>query len=190
MAIDLKKGGKINLQKEKPGINKITVGLGWDVNEGTSPHQFDCDASVLILGENGKLLTDEYFVFYNNKISPDGAVVHTGDNRTGIGEGDDEIINIELSKLNPHAMQIVFAITIDQAEERKQDFSMIENSFARVYNTETNEVLCQYLLNEKFPGANALIIGRFYKKNDNEWIFEAFDLAYQDGLGGLIEYYQ
>jgi tellurium resistance protein TerD len=189
MAINLKKGGSINLRKEKPGINKITVGLGWDVNDGASPHQFDCDASVFILGENGKLLTDKHFVFYNNKISPDGAVVHNGDNRTGVGEGDDETINIELSKLNPQVKQIVFAITIDQAEERKQDFGMIANSFARVYNAETNELLCQYLLDEKFSGTNALIIGRFYKSG-NDWIFEAFDLAYQNGLGGLVEYYQ
>lgn len=189
MAIDLKKGGSINLNKEKPGINKITVGLGWDVNEEASPYQFDCDASVFVLGENGKLLSDEYFVFYNNLKSPDGAVFHNGDNRTGAGEGDDETINIELSKLNPKVSQIVFAITIDQAEERKQDFGMIANSFARVYNSATGEVLCQYLLDEKFPGTNALIIGRFYKSG-SEWIFEAFDLAYQDGLGGLVEYYQ
>jgi tellurium resistance protein TerD len=189
MAINLKKGGSINLQKEKPGINKITVGLGWDVNNGASPHQFDCDASVFVLGESGKLLGDEYFVFYNNKISPDKAVVHLGDNRTGEGEGDDETINIELSKLNPHVTQIVFAITIDQAEERKQDFGMLQNSFARVYNTETGEVLCQYILEEKFPGSNALIIGRFYK-SDEQWFFEAFDLSYTDGLGGLVEYYQ
>jgi tellurium resistance protein TerD len=189
MAIDLKKGGTINLQKEKPGINKVTIGLGWDVNDGASSYDFDCDASVFILGENGKLLTDEYFVFYNNKVSPDRAVVHAGDNRTGAGDGDDESINIELSKLNPQAAQIVFAITIDQAEERKQDFGMIANSFARVYNQETGEVLCQYLLDQKFSGANALIIGRFYKSG-SEWIFEAFDFAYQDGLGGLVEYYQ
>jgi tellurium resistance protein TerD len=189
MAINLKKGGSINLQKEKPGINKVTVGLGWDVNEGASPYPFDCDASVFILGENGKLLTDEHFVFYNNLKSPDGAVVHNGDNRTGAGEGDDETIGIELSKLNSQVSQIVFAITIDQAEERKQDFGIIENSFARVYNTETGELLCQYLLDEKFAGANALIIGRFYRSG-NEWIFEAFDLAYQGGLSSLIEYYQ
>jgi tellurium resistance protein TerD len=186
MAIELKKGGSINLNKKNPGINEIIVGLGWDVNEGA---QFDCDASVFVLGENGKLLSDEYFVFYNNLKSPDGAVVHNGDNRTGEGEGDDETISIELSKLNPQVAQIVFAITIDQAEERKQDFGMIENSFARVYNAITGEILCQYLLNNKFPGSNALIIGRFYRCG-NEWIFEAFDLAYNEGLAGLVEYYQ
>jgi tellurium resistance protein TerD len=189
MAIDLKKGGTINLQKTKPGISRITVGLGWDVNEGASPYEFDCDASVFILSEDGKLLTEEHFVFYNNLKSPDGAVIHNGDNRTGVGEGDDETINIELSKLNPQAAQIVFAITIDQAEERQQDFGMIANSFARIYNTETSEVLCQYLLDDKFPGTNALIIGRFYKSG-SDWVFEAYDLAYQNGLGGLIEYYQ
>jgi tellurium resistance protein TerD len=189
MAIDLKKGGSINFQKANPGLNRIIVGLGWDVNEGASPYPFDCDVSVFILGENGKLLTDEYFVFYNNKVSPDGAVIHNGDNRTGAGEGDDETVNIELSKLNPQAAQIVFAITIDQAEERKQHFGMVSNSFARVYNADTGDVLCQYLLNEKFSDANALIIGRFYK-GGSEWIFEAYDLAYRDGLGGLVESYQ
>ena len=189
MAINLKKGGSINLQKEKPGINKITVGLGWDVNDGASSYQFDCDASVFILGDNGKLLADEYFIFYNNLKSPDGSVIHNGDNRTGAGDGDDETITVELSKLNPLATQIVFAITIDHAEERKQDFGMIQNSFARIYNSESGEVLCQYILEEKFPGSNALIIGRFYKV-DSDWVFEAFDLAYTDGLGGLVEYYQ
>ena len=187
MAINLKKGSSINLNKEKPGINMITVGLGWDVNDGASPFQFDCDASVFVLGENGKLLSDEYFVFYNNLKSPDGAVIHNGDNRNGVGEGDDETISIELSKLNPKVTQIVFAITIDKAEERKQHFGMIANSFARIYNALTGEVLCQYLLNDKFPGTNALIIGRFYKSS-SEWIFEAFDLAYQNGLSGLVEY--
>ncbi len=115
--------------------------------------------------------------------------VHAGDNRTGVGEGDDETINIELSKLNPQVTQIVFAITLHEAEERKQDFGLLQNSFARVYNAETGEVLCQYILEEKFPGSNALIIGRFYK-SDGQWIFEAFDLAYAEGLGGLVEYYQ
>lgn len=115
--------------------------------------------------------------------------MHNGDNRTGVGEGDDESIDIELSKLNSQATQIVLVITIDQAEERKQDFGMITNSFARVYNAETGEVLCQYLLDEKFSGANALIIGRFCK-NGNDWIFEAYDYAYRDGLSGLVEYYQ
>jgi tellurium resistance protein TerD len=189
MAINLKKGGSINLQKEKPDIREVTVGLGWDVNDGASPFAFDCDASVFILGENGKLLSDDYFVFYNNLKSPDGAVVHSGDNRTGDGDGDDESIQIDLAKINPQVAQIVFAITIDQAEERKQDFSMIKNSFARVYNSGTGEVLCQYLLEEQFSGSNALIIGRFVK-DSNTWNFEAFDLAYQDGLGGLVEYYQ
>lgn len=189
MAINLKKGGSINLQKEKPGINSIIIGLGWDVSDGASPFQFDCDASVFILGENGKLLTDDYFVFYNNLKSPDGAVVHNGDNRTGAGDGDDETINVVLSNLNPQVSQIVFAITIDKAKERKQDFGMIKNSFARVYNAETGEVIFQYLLEEKFSGANALIIGRFYRSG-SEWVFEAFDLAYQDGLDGLVEYYQ
>jgi tellurium resistance protein TerD len=188
MAINLKKGGSINLHKEKPGISKITVGLGWDTNDSASSHPFDLDASVFILGENGKLLSEGDFVFYNNLKSTDGAVQHSGDNRTGAGDGDDETIYIELPKINPAAQQIVFAITLDKAEERKQDFGMVKNSFARVYNTETSEVLCQYVLEEKFSGANALIIGRLCK-SASEWVFEAFDLAYNEGLEGLVEYY-
>ncbi|MEI8048741.1 MAG: TerD family protein [Bacteroidota bacterium] len=189
MAINLAKGGSINLQKEKPGIDNVTVGLGWDPNAGASSFDFDLDASVFVLGENGKLLSDEHFVFYNNKTSPDGAIVHMGDNRTGAGDGDDEVVNIQLSKISPLVMQIVFAITIDQATERKQDFSMVENSFARVYNAASGEMLCQYTLQDKFPGSDALLIGRFYRSG-SEWVFEALENAYNNGLGGLIEYYQ
>jgi tellurium resistance protein TerD len=189
MAINLKKGGSINLQKEKPGIDKVTVGLGWDPNAGASSFQFDLDASVFILGDNGKLLSDLHFVFYNNKTSPDGAIVHAGDNRTGAGEGDDEVINIQLSKLDQKVMQIVFSITIDQAAERKQDFSMVDNSFARVYNSATGEILCQYTLQDKFPGSDTLLIGRFYRAGI-EWVFEALENPYNNGLEGLIEYYQ
>jgi tellurium resistance protein TerD len=189
MAINLSKGGLINLQKTKPGIDMITVGLGWDANSGTSTNPFDLDASVFILGSNGKLLSDSHFVFYNNKTSPDGAVVHQGDNRTGAGEGDDEVINIQLSKINQNVHQIVFAITIDQAAERNQNFGMVENSFARVYNALTGEILCQYTLQDKFPEGDALLIGRFYRA-EKEWIFEALSNAYNNGLMGLIEYYQ
>jgi tellurium resistance protein TerD len=176
---------KINFQKEKSVVDKITAGLGWDVNNGASPHQFECGASVFILGENGKLLSDDYFVFYNNKPSPDGAVVHQGNNRTGEREGDDETVNIMLSKLNPQATQIVFAITIDHTEERRQDFGMIQNSFARIYNAATGEALCRYILEEKFQDSNALIIGRFYK-SEEQLIFEAYGLACNDGFGRFI----
>lgn len=187
--INLKKGGTFNLKKEKPQIKNVTLGLGWDVNDGASPYQFDCDASVFILGDNQRLIADEYFVFYNNKVSPDGAVAHQGDNRTGAGDGDDESIKIDLQKIDPRATQIVFVITIDQAEERKQDFGMIAGAFARVYDGDTNETLVQYDLNQKFPGADALIIGRFYKMG-SEWIFEALESSYTGGLQTLIDIYQ
>lgn len=187
--INLKKGGTINLKKTKPELRKVILGLGWDVNDGASPFQFDCDASVFVLGENGKLLADEYFVFYNNKVSPDGAVIHKGDNRTGAGDGDDEQIEIDLTKVNPAAMQIVFAITIDQAQERKQDFGMIQNSVAHVYDGNTAEMLVEYQLQEKFPGIDALLIGRLYKAG-SEWVFEALSNTYTGGLETLVEFYQ
>jgi tellurium resistance protein TerD len=187
--INLSKGSKINLQKEKPGIERIAVGLGWDVNEGSSQYPFDLDASVFITNAEGKLIEDEYFVFYNNKMSPDGAVVHTGDNRTGAGEGDDETINIDLSKLNPAAAQIVFAITIDDAKKRAQDFGMVPNAFAHIYNRDTNELFVEYNLSGNFAGADAVLIGRFWK-GPAGWEFEALDNAYTDGLAGLVEFYQ
>ncbi len=186
--INLKKGGKINLQKTKPGLSKLTLGLGWDVNEGASKFQFDCDASVFILGENGKLISDEHFVFYNNKISPDGSVVHNGDNRTGAGDGDDETINIDLTKISSNARQLVFAISIDQAEERGQDFGMISGAVAHVYDNTNNELLIEYNLNEKFAGTDALLIGRIYLMPEG-WEFEALSNAYNGGLQTLIDIY-
>lgn len=188
MAINLKKGGGINLQKERPGIDRIAVGLGWDVNEGSSKFPFDLDASVFLVGANGKILTDEYFVFYNNKTSPDGAVQHMGDNRTGAGDGDDETITIQLSKINPEVVQIVFCISIDQAAQRQQDFGMIPNAFAHIYNLDTNELFCEYQLTESFPGTDALIIGCF-NRNGATWDFQALGNAYSGGLEYLVGYY-
>lgn len=188
MAINLKKGGSINLEKEKPGIENINVGLGWDVNDGASAFPFDLDASVFMVGANGKIISDEYFVFYNNKISPDGAVTHLGDNRTGAGDGDDETIKIQLSKINPEVVQIVFAITIDQAAERQQNFGMVPNAFTHIYNADTNELFCEYSLTEKFGSADALIIGCF-NRNGDSWNFEAMGNAYNGGLEFLVGYY-
>lgn len=190
MAINLKKGGTINLNKEKPGLNNITLGLGWDVPETGAT--FDLDASVFILNSDGKLVSDEHFIFFNNLQSPDGAVTHTGDNRTGAGDGDDESVNIQLNKLTSDATQIVFAITIDEATKRNQDFSKVKSAFVRIYNSDTNEMFCQYYLTEKFDGSigsDALLIARFFKSN-NEWVFEAMENAYDFGLGGLVEFYQ
>lgn len=187
--INLKKGSRFNLQKEKPGIDRIAVGLGWDINEGASSFPFDLDASVFVLNANGKLVADEYFIFYNNTVSPDGAVMHTGDNRTGVGDGDDETINIDLSKLTPEAVQIIFAITIDEAEKRQQHFGMIPNAVAHIYNRDTNEQFVEYNLTGNFEGVDAVLIGCF-SKGENGWEFQAMGDGYPGGLGGLVEFYQ
>lgn len=190
MAINLKKGSSINLQKEAPGLNKIAIGLGWDVNESASSSPFDLDASVFVLNDQNKLVSDEYFVFYNNLKSPDGAVCHLGDNRTGEGDGDDETIMIDLKSLNPSACQIVFAITIDEANTRGQNFGMVPNAFAHIYNAETSELFGEYLLNTgEIASADSTLIARFYKNGDS-WEFEALELGYQGGLMTLIELYQ
>ncbi len=127
MAINLEKGQRVAVE-----LPKFTVGLGWDENNSNTGCNFDLDASAFILGENGKIPADEYFVFYNNLVSPDGAVEHTGDNQDGSGSGDDESINIDLSKIDPRAAEIVFVVTIHKCEERRQNFGQVRNAFIRI----------------------------------------------------------
>lgn len=188
MAINLSKGSKINLKKEQPALKHAVVGLGWDANEGSSNYQFDLDASAFMLGENNKIPNELFFIFYNNMKSPDGAVIYSGDNRTGAGEGDDETIKIDLSKVDPSILQILFVVSIDQAEERKQNFGMVSNSFIRIYNEDTAEVLYTYMLQESFPNATAIIMGRLVK-SENEWSFEAMGNGFDGGLQTLIDLY-
>ena len=134
MAINLQKG-----QRESINAPKFTVGLGWDTNSSTTGTDFDLDASVFILGENKKLLSDSHFVFYNNLKSPNEAVVHTGDNRTGAGDGDDEQILVDLSKIEPNAAEICIVVTIHEAAQRGQNFGQVRNSFIRIFDSVTNQ---------------------------------------------------
>ncbi len=177
--INLEKGQRVNVD-----LPKFTIGLGWDTNSSSTGVDFDLDASVFILGENRKILNDNYFVFYNNLKSPDEAVEHTGDNLTGEGDGDDESIKIDLSKLTPAATEIVVVVTIHQAESRKQNFGQVHNSFVRIYNTDTNEEILKYELEEDFSVETAVEFGRIYKKN-GQWKFEALGVGQK---GGLQEY--
>ena len=177
--INLEKGQRVNVD-----LPKFTIGLGWDTNSSSTGVNFDLDASVFILGENRKILNDNYFVFYNNLKSPDEAVEHTGDNLTGEGDGDDESIKIDLSKLTPAATEIVVVVTIHQAESRKQNFGQVHNSFVRIYNTDTNEEILKYELEEDFSVETAVEFGRIYKKN-GQWKFEALGVGQK---GGLQEY--
>lgn len=181
--INLEKGQRVNVE-----LQKFTIGLGWDTNSSSTGDDFDLDASAFILGENKKLLSDDYFVFYNNLKSPDEAVEHTGDNLTGEGEGDDESIRVDLSKISPAAYEICFVVTIHKAEERKQNFGQVHNSFIRIYNTDTNEEIMKYELEEDFSIETAVEFGRLYKKN-GQWKFEAIGVGQKQGLQEFFNKY-
>ena len=149
--INLEKGQRVNVD-----LPKFTIGLGWDTNNSSTGFDFDLDASVFMLGENKKILADEYFVFYNNLKSPDGAVEHTGDNLTGEGDGDDESIKIDLTSINPQVSEIIVVVTIHKADERKQNFGQVHNSFIRIFNTDTQEEILKYELEEDFSVETAV----------------------------------
>ena len=183
MAINLEKGQRVNI-----GLPKFIVGLGWDANASSTGEDFDLDASVFILGENKKLVSDGHFVFYNNLTSADGAVEHTGDNRTGEGDGDDEAIKIDLSKVDPRATEICFVVTIHEADARRQNFGQVRNSFVRIYNPDTNEEILKYELEEDFSIETAVEFGRLYKRND-EWKFEAVGVGQKGGLTDYLNKY-
>lgn len=187
MSLNLQKKGKLNLTKPNPGLSDIFAGLGWDMaNPGSKT--VDCDVSVFMLGENGKVPQDEYLVFYNNVVSPDNAVRHSGDNRTGAGEGDDEVIEIQLSAVNPSVNQIIFCVTIHEAESLNQSFGDIQNAFIRIVNKAKNEELCRYTLDEQFSNADSVIIGRMYRLG-SDWEFEAMGSPFSGGLEKLVELY-
>ncbi len=183
MAINLEKGQRVNV-----GLPKFVVGLGWDANSSSTGEGFDLDASVFILGENKKIISDSHFVFYNNLISPDSAVEHTGDNLTGAGDGDDESIKVDLSKINSSVSEICFVVTIHKAEERKQNFGQVRNSFVRIYNPVTNEEVLKYELEEDFSVETAVEFGRLYKRN-GEWKFEAVGVGQKGGLADYLNKY-
>lgn len=183
MAINLEKG-----QREVITAPRFTVGLGWDTNSSASGSAFDLDASVFILGPQGKLLSDQHFVFYNNLKSPNGAVEHTGDNRTGEGEGDDEQIKIDLSHIEDTAAEIRIVVTIFEAETRRQNFGQVRGSFVRIFDTATNQELLKYELEEDFSIETAVEFGRIYRK-DNTWKFEAVGAGTKGGLADYLNKY-
>lgn len=183
MAINLQKG-----QRESINAPKFTIGLGWDTNSSSTGTGFDLDASVFVLGENKKLLSDGHFVFYNNLKTPDGAVEHTGDNLTGDGDGDDEQIKVDLSKIDAAASEICVVVTIHDAESRRQNFGQVRNSFVRVFDTNSNSEILKYELEEDFSVETAVEFGRIYKRN-NEWKFEAVGMGLKGGLQDFLTKY-
>lgn len=183
MSVTLQKGGNVSLNKQAPNLKKIAIGLGWDARS-TSGLDFDLDASVFMLGENGKALSDQHFIFYNNLKSPDGSVVHQGDNLTGAGEGDDEVVNIHLDNVPANVSKVVFTVTIYDAETRRQNFGMVQNAFIRVVNLDGQQELTRYDLMEEFGLETAMIFGELYRYN-NEWKFRAVGQGFEGGLGAM-----
>ena len=184
MAVSLKKGQKVDLTKTNPGLKNILIGLGWDTNKYDGGADFDLDASVFLLGANGKVASDDDFVFYGNLKHKSDSVEHLGDNLTGAGEGDDEEIKIDLSKVPEAVEKIDFTVTIYEADERKQNFGQVENAFIRVVNAETNEELIRYDLGEDFSVETAVVIGELYR-NKGEWKFNAIGSGFSGGLAAL-----
>ena len=188
MPINLSKGQKVSLTKGNPRLKKIMVGLGWDVNAFDSGADFDLDASVFMLGSNGKCPTNKEFIFYGNLEHSSGAVKSMGDNLTGIGDGDDEQIQIDLSKIPENISKIAFTVTIYEAEERRQNFGQVSNSFIRIVDDVTNRELLRYDLGEDFSIETAIVVGELYRYN-GEWKFNAVGSGFQGGLAALCGYY-
>lgn len=188
MAINLEKGGRINLEKEAPGLKKVLIGLGWDGNASDTGAEFDLDASAFMLDAADKLTVDGGFVFYNNLKSFDGALIHSGDNRTGAGDGDDEMLTLELSKVDAAIVNIPFVVTIHEAAQRSQNFGQVRNAYVRLVDAETNKEIAKYELDEDFSAETAVEFGRLYKK-DGEWRFQAVGTGFKTGLDAFVNKY-
>ncbi|MCI7812819.1 MAG: TerD family protein [Lachnospiraceae bacterium] len=188
MPVCLSKGQKVSLTKDNPGLQKVVVGLGWDVNRYDTGGDFDLDASAFLLTESGKVARQEDFVFYGNPKDPSGAVQHMGDNRTGAGEGDDEQIMIDLTKVPSNITKIAITVTIYDAEGRRQNFGQVSNSFIRIYNEQNSQEMLRYELDEDFSIETAAVFGELYKHN-GEWKFNAIGSGYQGGLAALCASY-
>ena len=184
MAISLSKGQKVDLTKTNPGLTNVVVGLGWDTNKYDGGKDFDLDSSVFLLGENGKVPSESDFVFYNNTKGGNGSVIHTGDNRTGAGDGDDEAVEINLTNVPANIQRITFTITIHDAEARNQNFGQVSNAYVRIFNPASNQELIRFDLGEDFSIETALVVGELYRHN-GEWKFSAIGSGYQGGLAAL-----
>lgn len=184
MAVSLKKGQKVDLTKGNPGLSKILIGLGWDVNKYDGGNDFDLDAAAFLLNEGGKVASDEDFIFYGNKKGAAGAVEHMGDNLTGAGEGDDEQIKINLSAVPAGVSKIAFTVTIYEAEERNQNFGQVSNAFIRVVDEASGNELIRYDLSEDFSIETAVVVAELYR-HGGEWKFNAIGSGYQGGLKAL-----
>ncbi|OEV10607.1 tellurium resistance protein TerD [Streptomyces sp. Amel2xB2] len=185
MGVSLNKGGNVSLTKEAPNLTAVIVGLGWDART-TTGSDFDLDASALLTNAEGKVSKDQNFVFFNNLKSPDGSVEHTGDNLTGEGEGDDEVIKVNLAGVPADVEKIVFPVSIYEAESRQQSFGQVRNAFIRVVNQADNAELARYDLSEDASTETAMVFGELYR-HGAEWKFRAIGQGYASGLRGIAQ---
>ena len=188
MAIQLKKGQKIDLTKGNPGLKHIRLGLGWDTNMFDGGDDFDLDVSLFMVGKSGKVEQDEDFIFYNNLKHPSEAVEHLGDNRTGDGDGDDEEILVDFSKMPDRIEKIAVTVTIYEAKERRQNFGQVNNSYVRVVNSDNEEELLRYDLGEEFSIETAIVVCAIYRHN-GEGKFSAVGSGVEGGLEALCRSY-
>ena len=184
MAVNLQKGQKVDLTKGNPGLTKLFIGLGWDVNKYDGGSDFDLDSAVFMLGASGKTSSDDDFIFYGNMKHSSGSVEHMGDNRTGEGEGDDEQIRVDLSKIPASVEKLAFTVTIYDAEERRQNFGQVSNAFIRVLDDSNGTELIRYDLSEDFSIETAVIVAEIYRHN-GEWKFNAVGSGFSGGLKAL-----
>ncbi len=187
MAITLNKGGNLSLSKTDPSLTQVLVGLGWDAR-ATDGADFDLDASAFLLTENNKVRNESDFIFYNQMRSPEGSVEHTGDNRTGLGDGDDESIKIDLTLVPASIAKIAITVTIHEAESRRQNFGQVQNAFIRILNHQTGNEIVRFDLNEDYSTETAMIFGELYRHN-GEWKFRAVGQGYNGGLRAMCHQY-
>ncbi len=183
MGVSLTKGGNVSLTKAAPNLTAVSVGLGWDIRTTTGT-DFDLDASAIALGTDKKVVSDQHFVFFNNLKSPDGSIEHTGDNTTGEGDGDDEVINVELSAVPPNIDTINFPVSIYEADARSQSFGQVRNAYIRVVDKSNGTELARYDLSEDASTETAMVFGELYR-NGAEWKFRAVGQGYASGLAGI-----
>lgn len=187
MAVSLSKGGNVSLSKEAPGLKKVLVGLGWDAR-ATDGGDFDLDASAFMLNASGKVRSDVDFIFYNNLKSKDGSLEHTGDNSTGAGDGDDEAIRIDLTKVPADVQRIAICVTIHEADTRRQNFGMVSNAFVRIVNNDSDKEIARYDLAEDASTETAMIFAEVYR-HGGDWKFKAIGQGFAGGLGPLARNY-
>ena len=185
MSVSLSKGANVSLTKQAPGLTAISVGLGWDARS-TDGQAFDLDASAIICNTSGKALSDPHFIFFNNLVSPDTSVEHLGDNTTGEGDGDDEVVKVNLAGVQADADKIVFPVSIYDADGRKQSFGQVRNAYIRVVNQADGKELARYDLTEDASTETAMVFGELYR-NGAEWKFRAIGQGYTSGLTGIAK---